>query len=640
MRLSSFQVGPYRNVLDSDPVDVHPEVTVLVGKNESGKTNLLHALHALKPANGERAFPRLDYPRWLQKAHERSGEYKKAKPIQVVFDLTDEDVQAATDRFGENVLTAKTVSGYRTYESEEFVFCPPACDVTTALKRLYRNLSVPFLEGASDIGRLREQLQSTAQERGQDGQTNHAVTAGEVLKRLEAAYSGFDSVSEAICAFLSERVPRFFYFDRYAELPGTTDTGPLVQHLQSTELTGSSELNSRQRTALGLLRMGLADDEIIADEYDARQAELQAVSAELTRKVLDYWKQNQHLRLTININPVVDSSHYPSILRRELKLDVMDDRHYFTNSLDARSNGFRWFVSFIAAFAEFEEDSNVIVLLDEPGLNLHARAQADFLRFVNEQLAASHQVVFTTHSPFMVDPARLDRVRVVEDTGPDIGAKVATTDNASKDRDTLFPLQAALGYDIAQNLFVGPDNLVVEGLSDFTYLTTLSNHLASVDRTHLDERWRILPAGGATNIPTFVALVGPSLDVTVLVDGADASSQKIRNLMEKGLLDDKRLLTPNAGTPTKDADIEDLFTDEDYLRIYNPALNTALKISDISGIDRLTKRIERAAGKFGHNKPSTYLLHNRDKILPKLSETTLERFEKMIVAINKTLTAD
>ena len=141
------------------------------------------------------------------------------------------------------------------------------------------------------------------------------------------------------------------------------------------------------------------------------------MGAELTQRVLDYWKQNQHVRLMIDINTVVDGAN-PRILRRELKLDVMDDRHYFTNSLDNRSNGFRWFVSFIAAFAEFEEDSNVIVLLDEPGLNLHARAQADFLRFVNEQVAASHQVVFTTHSPFMVDPARLDRVRVMEDTGP------------------------------------------------------------------------------------------------------------------------------------------------------------------------------------------------------------------------------
>ncbi len=81
--------------------------------------------------------------------------------------------------------------------------------------------------------------------------------------------------------------------------------------------------------------------------------------------------------------------------------------------------------------------------------------------------------------------------------------------------------------------YLGPDNLVVEGLSDFTYLTVLSDHLASLNRIRLDERWRILPAEGATSIPTFVTLVGPSLDVTVLVDGSAASSQKIRNLKKR-----------------------------------------------------------------------------------------------------------
>ena len=632
MKLSSFHVNHYRNVLDSNPVAVHPKATVLVGKNESGKTNLLHALHALNPASGDRDFPRLDYPRWLQKGHERSGQFEDTKPIRVVFELTDDDLQAAADQFGEDVLTDKTLTAYRTYESDGFVLCQPACDVTTALNHLLKDLPVPFLEGTHDIGPLRERLRSAAQDTDQsDSQTEQAVAAGQALKRLEVAYSGFDSVSDAVRGFLSERVPRFFYFDEYAELPGTTDTAPLVQALKSAETSG---LDSQQRTALALLRMGFADSEVIAHDYDTRKAELQAVGAELTQRVLEYWKQNQHLRLMIDINPVIDGQN---ILRRELKLDVMDDRHYFTNSLDDRSNGFRWFVSFIAAFAEFEEDSNVIVLLDEPGLNLHARAQADFLRFVNEQVAASHQVVFTTHSPFMVDPAGLDRVRVVEDTGPDTGAKVATTDNTSNDRDTLFPLQAALGYDIAQNLFVGPDNLVVEGLSDFTYLTVLSGHLASLNRTRLDERWRILPAGGATNIPAFVALVGPSLDVTVLVDGSAASSQKIRNLMRRGLLDDQRLLTPNAGTTTRDADIEDLFTDEDYLKFYNPDHDPKLEAARIQGSDRLVKRIERINGKFDHGVPASHLLHNRETILPSLSETTLERFEKMIEAINNTL---
>ena len=72
MKLKSFRVGPYRNIIDGGSITVDPAVTVLVGKNESGKTNLLHALHALNSATEQRPLPRLDYPRWLQKAHLRN----------------------------------------------------------------------------------------------------------------------------------------------------------------------------------------------------------------------------------------------------------------------------------------------------------------------------------------------------------------------------------------------------------------------------------------------------------------------------------------------------------------------------------------------------------------------------------------
>ncbi len=91
-----------------------------------------------------------------------------------------------------------------------------------------------------------------------------------------------------------------------------------------------------------------------------------------------------------------------------LQLRVEDDRHYFTNNLDVRSSGFRWFISFLAAFKEFHSDKSVIVLLDEPALALHARAQRDFLDFIEDTLADSHQVVYTTHSPFMVDASHLE----------------------------------------------------------------------------------------------------------------------------------------------------------------------------------------------------------------------------------------
>lgn len=634
MRLKSFKVGPYRNILGTGEIEVHPSITVLVGKNESGKTNLLHALDGLNPANAPRDFPTHDYPRWLQKRHQRSGEFDKAHPVEATFELSDEDQAAVRDVVGEGVLVQSTVTAFRSYNGSSFRLYLPKVDAKRALENALDGLSIA---ASGDTAALREQLSTAAVEVTAAGEPTPAAAAAKLgIQALSARFGDSNDPGQVVASILRERMPRFFYFDDLAQLPGTVrDIGLLIAALQAGDLGG---LSDQDRTAARLLHMGYAGEDLASIDYVQRKAELQAVGAELTSDVMEYWRQNPSLRLEIDINPIEESNgNGTHIVRRELKLDVNDTRHLFSNSLDSRSSGFRWFLSFVAAFAEFEHDSDVIVLLDEPGLGLHARAQADFLRFIGERVASRHQVIFTTHSPFMVDPAHFERVRVVEDRGPTEGTAVDAVGGASADPDTLFPLQAALGYDIAQNLFVGPDNLVVEGLSDFTYLTVMSDHLRAIDRTGLDERWRLLPAGGVTNVPTFVALIGPSLDVTVLVDGADIGSQKIQNLVKAGLLRDTRLLTPALAAPPKDADVEDLFADTDYLALYNEAFGKAVAKAALKGKDRIVKRIERADEAFDHNKPARHLLRNRDVVLESMSPETLDRFESLFKAINATL---
>jgi predicted ATP-dependent endonuclease of OLD family len=221
---------------------------------------------------------------------------------------------------------------------------------------------------------------------------------------------------------------------------------------------------------------------------------------------------------------------------------VEDTRHDFSSRLDRRSTGFRWFVSFIASFFEFEKDANLILLLDEPGLSLHARAQKDLLEAIDAHLTKGRQVIYTTHSPFMVKTVALNRVRIVEDKGPEQGAVVSNDAGVTSDPDTLFPLQAALGYDVAQNLFIGNRNILLEGVADFIYLDVMSSYLGSVGRASLPDDVRLLPCGGATNIATFIALLGTQLDVVVLLDGY-AQRQRVDNAIAEGRLAAHRVLS-------------------------------------------------------------------------------------------------
>jgi hypothetical protein len=109
----------------------------------------------------------------------------------------------------------------------------------------------------------------------------------------------------------------------------------------------------------------------------------------------------------------------------------------------------------------------------------------------------------------MVDAQHFDRVRIVEDKSIDSkeplppesqGTKVFT-EVLEAEEGSLFPLQGALGYDIAQTLFIGPNCLIVEGVSDLLYLQTMSALLGENGREGLSQKWTITPVGGSEKVP-------------------------------------------------------------------------------------------------------------------------------------------
>ncbi len=107
-----------------------------------------------------------------------------------------------------------------------------------------------------------------------------------------------------------------------------------------------------------------------------------------------------------------------------------------------------------------------------------------------------------------------------------LGTKVRA-DILTRDPDTLFPLQGALGYEITQSLFIGKHTLLVEGASDILYLQALSAALKARKRTGLDPKWTMCPTGGIGNVRAFVSLFGGNkLDVAVLADQTKQDTKK------------------------------------------------------------------------------------------------------------------
>jgi predicted ATP-dependent endonuclease of OLD family len=635
MRLLIAQVRKFKNVLDSGVIDFDNSITALVGKNESGKTAILEALYRINPVHAAAFNESQHYPRWRLIADRRAGTIDNEPVVRAEFEIEPDDAAAIEGTFGSKVLTGDRLV------VEHFYNAPTkytvSVDNAAAFKNVAKEVGAP--KALLDLLEANQKLLGNAVAAlkalpapAVDGGWVEADRASLIAAVSERAAGS--STAGAVGAALSARLPKMFYFAEYQTLPG---------RINVTELAGNEEPGqSNLQTARALLKLAYTDAASLTDEdFEERTAELEAVSNDLTSKVFQYWQQNEELSIQIQADKETQAQpNGQTAVVRFLDVRVRDARHGFTNNFSQRSSGFRWFFSFLAAFSEFEGyQHGVIVLLDEPALTLHGRAQADFLRYIEEELAPVAQVVYSTHSPFMVDSAQLQRVRIVEDKGADLGS-VVSAETLSVGADSLFPLQAALGYDIAQNLFVGPDNLLVEGTSDFTYLQVLSDHLADLGRQHLDARWRILPAGGASNIPTFVALVGRALDVTVLIDGSTKSSvAKITDLAAKGYLVNKRIFITDQFAGVKDSDVEDLFTPGDYLGLYNGAFGQSVKVADLNGTDRVISRISRFVGAdfTDHGKPADYLLRNRDTVLAGLSAKTLDNFEALMVAINATL---
>lgn len=629
MKLTGVRIRRFRNIIDSTPISVQPDVTCLVGKNESGKTAILEALYRLKPIYPANFRDIDDYPRWLLAEHRRSGEIEKARPVEATFELDAADVEAIDAVGGKGIVReGQSIMVAKDYANNTHVTIPDINEHATVTRLL-------------DAAQLPEGLRSTIGDpttvsdlSARLADIEHAVpkidspTQKAVAQLEEVIRNQFpEGVTEAIEALVVQRMPSFLYFSEYSQLQGKVD----LEHL----FDEGKQLDPSQLTARSLLRLAHADNQsLLALDYEERRSELEAAANRLTHEVARYWSQSNDLRVDIDVE--MAPSGGGQVVPKYLQIRVEDLRNGFSNRFDQRSSGFRWFFSFLAAFHEFEKQKErVVILLDEPALELHPRAQRDFLRFINERLSNKHQVFYTTHSPFMVEAEHLDRVRLVEDKGRGVGATVSS-DVLTAEPDSFFPLQAALGFDIAQSLFGRPDNLLVQATSDYTYLTVISDHLKQFGREHLHDRWRVLPAGGAANLPAAVALIGRQMSVTVLVESRNGN-EKLVELAKAGFLKPKRLVAVAEVTGSSRADLEDLFEVEDYLALYNQAYGKAVRAADLPNGERIVERIREKEGDFDIGRPADALLRLRDKLLPPLKPATRARFEELFRKINKTL---
>jgi predicted ATPase len=542
----------YRSIRDTGEFEVENGKTILVGPNEAGKTVILQALQQLNKPKDIGGFEALrDYPR---------SEYDDIKRGVV------------------DPAKVTVVEGHFAPEQSELEGLPNGYEgCTYVLGRRLDNSAWHRIDGgptvptygalSKDLIRLSAHVDAR---KGVDepapGDRLTAVTSGwtdstlvdderaaklkawleSALPLIDEANTAEDerynplraacSVSEDCAAalkHLEKLIPVFVLFSNYFRVRPRIHLAHLAQRIESGVLDDEQYdygnvcllkflgFTAKELADIGNTAQPQAGDapalKRYKDNLDMRSYQLNAASVKLTQEIVSVWNPDPDRSEADRLRIQADGQYLKVVVEDELGVEI---------ELDQRSEGFQWLVSFfVVFFAEAaEKHKNAILLLDEPGLHLHGLKQRDFRETIS-RLAEKNQLIYTTHSPFLVGPDELDMVRVVDVTDRSVGTKVHG-DLSSGDPAALLPLQEALGYDLAQSLFSQTKNLILEGLTDYWYVEAVAQLLRAAGTADLDENIALIFANSAGKVVYYATILhAHKLKVAALLDSDAAGDQ-------------------------------------------------------------------------------------------------------------------
>ena len=637
MKLNKVEILKYKSFSDKQEFDLEDDITILVGMNESGKTAALEAIAKANYFREDDSFKfkaDYDYPRREKKKMEKERRVPEA--VSCTYEIDEELLTQIENDLGRKALKSDTFTIITKYDnSESFSGIP------IDKKQFISNKTKDFGISSETINRKLERVKSLEELKALQAE-HSSEEYKNALREFEKYFENKwnwdnDPIGEYVSRiYLKPNIPKFLYYDHYYTLPSRIDIEELDNYSDKPEY----------KTAKALFELAdINTEEIIkTNDFERIISELEATQLTISEELFTYWSTNKNLEINfqIDIKKEESDSSYQHSNSHILDIRIKNIDKGVSLPLKNRSKGFNWFFSFLVWFKKIQEDrsSDYILLLDEPGLNLHASAQADLLRFL-EDLSKDYQIIYTTHSPFMISSERLNRVRTVFETSK---SSVISESIQQKDPDTLFPLQAALGYDIAQNLFISNKNLLVEGVSDLIVLTAISEILKKEEgRTPLAQDVTIVPTGGLERVASFISLLrGSELKVVCLLDSySDPKGRdKMNGMIKKKIIHENRIRFFHEFIDGYNgADLEDLFSKKDYLKLFNAAFPDR---DDISETD-LNPQIQRIViqintyleiSRFNHYRPAKELIMS-EAGESFLESNTLDNFENMFKKINE-----
>ena len=502
-------------------ISIDAKITTIVGANESGKSHLLSAIEkgitgSSTSGGRKRPIGRRDFCRYSQFFASTKGGPRTPNFGFEWINLTQQDKKAVYEACGIEVredfdrffyfrqddsiniyLPQTDASGYDVYEN--------ALLPQTILPHVFRIESdIALPESVS----IRQLIKGKLQEED-EGEINARKYAYQVVRVAPELRNIIHSIPKPSPQTTQNSLSETQY-DKLQDLAKQLEPGSQTVKAEERR-RWIAEFNLAHDLIFKIANIDPQDIQLL---YDALQEGETGVVLSLVDNIntalakrLNFprvWAQDRNFALRVQA-----TEHVLSF--------VINDRTGRQYSFDERSSGLKHFLSYYIQYLSHESEGNSeILLMDEPDAFLSGEAQQDLLKVFDlfayplaskGDLAVPVQVIYVTHSPFLIDKNHAERVRAVEKAEGSKGTRVI--DGAAQNH--YEPLRSAFGSFVGETTFISQCNLMVEGLGDQILLAGASTYFRKLqdvpDSEMLDlNRITIVPAGGAANIPYLVYL--------------------------------------------------------------------------------------------------------------------------------------
>lgn len=583
MILRRVNVQNFRSIVDSGSVDIEEGITVLIGKNEQGKTNFLKALTSF---NQDPVYSPSDLPNHLRP----SLEEKTTKDIPIVtlwFTLNPED-RTALKAIVEDIDDIKDLKATKFYDGsyqfsiskgdlvdQPLQFARPDTSteeqkIKEAAKALQTKLAVhterlPEFATSKDkidqltesllsanfaqVGQLKDVVQTFSAALkglpGQDQAIQEDITA--TGRDIETHLTAIQKIhaSDKRTAFIASLPIFILHSARVDQIPNAV---PVSQFTADPEGTSRGMLNLCRAAGLSLQKI-----QQLAATKDTAQREVYEdyYKGTISGGLNEFWNQETyHVHFRIETDRLSVSISDETYSQRIPPLD--------------RGEGFQWYLSFYSTLlSELVAHKKTILLFDNPGLELHVDGQRDIKHFLEEKVTFDSQVVYVTHSPAMVDPFNLAQLRKVVLLPDNEGTKVLNSVSQEGDAfDLLEPVRTAIGASLVSSLIVNDFNVLVEGAADKPILE------GAFAALHRDEKHQVLVNGSLAQskdciLARFYART--KLPFVVLLD-ADSRGRELKEELKKWGIPDAQIILLDDVIHRKGEDfaLEDILSTDFY----------------------------------------------------------------------------